>query len=133
MPVLFKPLVRELRGTRKQMMNKVHIVPEARIPLPCEKVFEGQEQMQTPWVNLPIELLVVIIQRVEASATSWPSRKDVVACAGVCRSWREVVGEVVRTAEQCGLITFPFSLKQVRRLVLLLFFLFSFRLFLSVA
>ncbi|KAG4200150.1 hypothetical protein ERO13_A05G193000v2 [Gossypium hirsutum] len=64
------------------------------------------------WANLPPELLLDIIQRVEARETCWPGRGDVVACASVCRSWRQITKEVVKTPEQCGFLTFPISLKQ---------------------
>ncbi|XWS25783.1 hypothetical protein CRYUN_Cryun27aG0097100 [Craigia yunnanensis] len=67
---------------------------------------------QGKWANLPPELLLDIVQRVEARETSWPGRRDVVACASVCRSWREITKEIVKTPEQCGLLTFPISLKQ---------------------
>ncbi|ONM09026.1 uncharacterized protein [Zea mays] len=53
------------------------------------------------------------IQRVESSETTWPARRQVVACAAVCWSWREVTKEVVKTLKECGRITFPMSLKQV--------------------
>ncbi|GAU15271.1 hypothetical protein TSUD_03380 [Trifolium subterraneum] len=55
------------------------------------------------WANLPYELLLDIIQRVEASETSWPSRRALVACASVCRSWREITKGIVKTLEQCAL------------------------------
>ncbi|KAJ0939411.1 putative transcription factor TUBBY family [Helianthus annuus] len=64
------------------------------------------------WENLPPELLLDIINRVEAGKTTWPSRRDVVACAAVCRLWRLTIKQVVKTPEQCGLLTFPVSLKQ---------------------
>ncbi|KAL4199195.1 hypothetical protein AMTRI_Chr03g49970 [Amborella trichopoda] len=67
---------------------------------------------QSRWANLPPELLLDVIQRVEESESSWPARKHVVACAAVCRSWREITKEIVKTPEQCGKITFPISLKQ---------------------
>lgn len=67
---------------------------------------------QSRWANLPPELLHNVIQRLEASEGTWPSRKNVVACAGVCKSWREITKEVVKTPEQCGKLTFPISLKQ---------------------
>lgn len=94
-------------GVQMRHPGKSHIVPEqpsssSRVPIE-----------QSRWANLPPELLLDIIQRVEASETSWPSRRDVVTCASVCRSWRMVTKEVVRTPEQCGWITFPISLKQV--------------------
>ncbi|TXG52205.1 hypothetical protein EZV62_021374 [Acer yangbiense] len=67
---------------------------------------------QSRWANLPSELLLDIIQRIEGSKTTWPGRRDVVACGSVCKSWRAVTKELVRTPEQCGLLTFPVSLKQ---------------------
>ena len=119
-----KSIFRELRGIssgretnwRKQGEKKSvlgcgrsHIAPES----PQPSVFAVVQQSR--WANLPIELLFDIIRRVESSETSWPARRDVVVCAAVCRSWREVTKEVVRTPEQCGLLTFPMSLKQVIR------------------
>ncbi|XP_073000570.1 tubby-like F-box protein 5 [Typha latifolia] len=70
------------------------------------------EQEQGRWANLPPELLLDVIQKLEASEASWPARRHVVACAAVCRSWRELTKEVIRTVEECGRITFPISLKQ---------------------
>ncbi|KAK8988975.1 hypothetical protein V6N11_030346 [Hibiscus sabdariffa] len=69
-------------------------------------------RVQGRWANLPPELLVDIIQRVEARETCWPRRRDVVACASVCRSWRKITKEIVKTPEQRGILTFPISLKQ---------------------
>lgn len=65
------------------------------------------------WANLPPELLFDVIKRLEESESTWPSRKHVVACAAVCRSWRSMCKEIVRTPESCGKLTFPVSLKQV--------------------
>ncbi|XP_022982036.1 tubby-like F-box protein 5 [Cucurbita maxima] len=93
-------------GVQVRHLGKSHIVPEqpsSSSPVPIE---------QSRWANLPPELLLDIIQRVEASETTWPSRRHVVACASVCRSWRMITKEVVRTPEQCGWITFPISLMQ---------------------
>ncbi|KAK4429270.1 Tubby-like F-box protein 5 [Sesamum alatum] len=64
------------------------------------------------WANLPPELLLDIIGRIDASETTWPARRAVVSCAAVCKSWREITREVIRTPEECGLLTFPMSLKQ---------------------
>ncbi|CAD5166075.1 tubby-like F-box protein 8 [Musa acuminata AAA Group] len=64
------------------------------------------------WASLPPELLRDVIKRLEASEGTWPSRKDVVACAAVCRAWREMCKEIVRSPEFCGKLTFPISLKQ---------------------
>lgn len=124
----FKSMIRELRGMssssssssenhlKKQSERKCvlgrgrsYIAPESSPSSP------GPSLQQSQWANLTPELLLDIIQRVEACETFWPGRRDVVACAAVCRSWREVTKEVVRTPEQCGLLTFPMSVKQVLR------------------
>ncbi|XP_042494212.1 tubby-like F-box protein 5 [Macadamia integrifolia] len=67
---------------------------------------------QSRWANLPPELLLDVIQRLETSETTWPARRHVVACASVCRSWREITKVVVKNPEQSGRLTFPISLKQ---------------------
>lgn len=85
--------------------GRSHIAPERD---PCPVIIQ-----QSKWANMPPELLLDIISRVEASETSWPARRDVVSCASVCRSWRDTTKEVITTPQQCGLITFPASLKQV--------------------
>ncbi|KAF7126701.1 hypothetical protein RHSIM_Rhsim11G0083100 [Rhododendron simsii] len=64
------------------------------------------------WASLPPELLCDVIKRLEASESTWPARKHVVACAAVCRSWREMCKEIVQSLECSGKITFPVSLKQ---------------------
>ncbi|XP_028062997.1 tubby-like F-box protein 8 [Camellia sinensis] len=64
------------------------------------------------WANLPQELLCDVIKRLEESESTWPARKHVVACAAVCRSWRSMCKEIVRSPEFCGRLTFPVSLKQ---------------------
>lgn len=64
------------------------------------------------WANLPPELLYDVIKRLEESESTCPARKHVVACAGVCRSWRSMCKEIVKSPEFCGKITFPISLKQ---------------------
>ncbi|XP_072965381.1 tubby-like F-box protein 8 [Typha angustifolia] len=79
-------------------------------------VHELQDQppvvQQSCWASLPPELLRDVIKRLEASESTWPARKHVVACAAVCRSWREMCKEIVRNPEFCGKLTFPVSLKQ---------------------
>ncbi|KAL6494552.1 Tubby-like F-box protein 8 [Orobanche gracilis] len=64
------------------------------------------------WANLPPELLFDVIRRLEESESTWPARKHVVACSAVCRSWRSMCKEIVRSPELCGKLTFPVSLKQ---------------------
>ncbi|CAL0331874.1 unnamed protein product [Lupinus luteus] len=85
--------------------TKSHIVPDVTVT-PLEPIRQG------PWANLPPELLLDIIRRVEESETSWPARAVIVSCASVCKSWRVATKEIVKTPEQCGRLTFPISLKQ---------------------
>lgn len=68
----------------------------------------------SPWANLPPELLLDIMGRIEASETTWPARRTVLFCAAVCKSWRKITKEVIRTPEECGILTFPMSIKQVK-------------------
>lgn len=115
----FKSIVRELRvmkdgignisrrgveGRHWRNRTRSHIAPDVA---PFDQIEQGQ------WANLPPELLLDIIRRVEESETTWPARTVVVFCASVCKSWREVTKEIVRTPEECGKLTFPISLKQV--------------------
>uniref|UniRef100_A0A0E0L312 Tubby-like F-box protein n=1 Tax=Oryza punctata TaxID=4537 RepID=A0A0E0L312_ORYPU len=67
---------------------------------------------ESRWASLPPELLGDVIRRLEASESTWPSRKDVVSCAAVCKAWREMCKEIVLSPEFCGKLTFPVSLKQ---------------------
>ncbi|KAL1550218.1 Tubby-related protein 3 [Salvia divinorum] len=67
---------------------------------------------QSCWANMPPELLRDVLMRTEESDCDWPSRQNVVACAGVCRSWRDIMKEIVRNLEVSGKITFPISVKQ---------------------
>nr|GEU80435.1 tubby-like F-box protein 5 [Tanacetum cinerariifolium] len=115
----FKGIVRELKemrdgigsisrrgieGRHWRSRTRSHIAPD--VALPSELFDQGQ------WANLPPELLLDIIRRVEESETSWPARTVVVYCASVCKSWRDITKEIVKTPEECGRLTFPISLKQ---------------------
>ncbi|KAK9948597.1 hypothetical protein M0R45_004165 [Rubus argutus] len=117
----FKHIVRELRdmkdgigsmskrvGERKLWHSRTmsHIAPDLSPKPPIHLIKQGQ------WANLPPELLLDIIQRVEESETSWPARAAVVFCASVCKSWRDITREIVKSPEECGRLTFPISLKQ---------------------
>ncbi|KAM5576131.1 tubby-like F-box protein 5 [Rosa sericea] len=117
----FKHIVRELREMRDgigSMSRRVgerrlwhsrtmsHIAPDLASTPPTPLIQQGQ------WANLPPELLSDIIERVEESETSWPARSAVVFCASVCKSWRDITREIVKTPEECGRLTFPISLKQ---------------------
>ncbi|CAH2035849.1 unnamed protein product [Thlaspi arvense] len=113
----FKKIVRELRGKRNENYNnraigrrgRSHIAPEGSA---SSSPWTDEYLNQSIWVDLPPELLLDIIHRIESEQTSWPARRDVVACASVCRSWREMTKEVVKVPELSGLLTFPISLKQ---------------------
>lgn len=67
---------------------------------------------QSCWANMPPELLREVLMRIEKSEGIWPPRRHVVACAGVCRSWRDIMKEIVKTPEVSAKLTFPISLKQ---------------------
>ncbi|KAG0522033.1 hypothetical protein BDA96_07G002500 [Sorghum bicolor] len=67
---------------------------------------------QSRWVGLPPELLRDVMKRLEEGESNWPSRKNVVACAAVCGTWREICKDIVLSPEFCGKLTFPVSLKQ---------------------
>lgn len=67
---------------------------------------------QSCWANMPQELLREVLIRIESSEAAWPPRKSVVACAGVCRSWRLITKEIVKSPELSGRLTFPISVKQ---------------------
>lgn len=96
---------RGVEGKHWRGRTRSHIAPDETTP-DFDLIIQGQ------WANLPPELLLDIVRRVEESETSWPARAVVVSCALVCRSWREVTKEIVKTPEQCGRLTFPISLKQ---------------------
>ncbi|XVF18614.1 hypothetical protein REPUB_Repub11eG0037700 [Reevesia pubescens] len=72
-----------------------------------------EEERGESWSTMLPELLGEIMERVEASEDRWPERKNVVACACVCKKWREVTREIVRASpHSSGKITFPSCLKQ---------------------
>lgn len=84
------------------------------------EVVEGEdgqaEDQEERWARLLPELMSEVVRRVEASGGErWPARKDVVSCACVCRRWRDAAVAVVRPPAESGKITFPSSLKQVRK------------------
>lgn len=84
----------------------------------------GENGGASSWSTMLPELLGEIIQRVEASEDRWPIRQNVVACACVCKRWREMTREIVRGLPQSGKITFPSSLKQVGTLIVILLYAF---------
>ncbi|CAL0326510.1 unnamed protein product [Lupinus luteus] len=64
------------------------------------------------WSNMLPELLGEIIRRVEVTEEQWPHRQNVVACACVCKRWRDITRQIVRSHSHKGTITFPSCLKQ---------------------
>ena len=124
----FRSIVRDMRDGFGSLSRRSF---EVRLPGHLRgkshgSAYELQDQpvviQNSRWACLPPELLRDVIKRLEASEGTWPSRKHVVACAAVCRTWREMCKELVRSPELSGKITFPVSLKQVRSLA---FFLLS--------
>ena len=110
-----KSIVQEPKGIKNGISEQGHesgrllhrIVSHlAMDSLPIKPLPKGE------WESLPHELLLYIIRKVEESETSWPARAVVVVCASVCKSWRSVTKEIVKTLQQCGRITFPISLMQ---------------------
>ncbi|KAI3504280.1 hypothetical protein L1887_32833 [Cichorium endivia] len=89
---------RGIEGRHWRNRTRSHIAPDIA---PLEPINQGQR------ANLPPELLLDIIRRVEESETSWPARTVVVHCASVCKSWRDISKEIVKTPEECGRLTFP--------------------------
>ncbi|KAI4974755.1 hypothetical protein ZWY2020_048362 [Hordeum vulgare] len=74
---------------------------------------EEGEANEERWSRLLLELLTDIVRRINAAAERWPPRRNVVACACICRRWCDTAISVVRPSLECGRITFPSSLKQV--------------------
>ncbi|XVE53124.1 hypothetical protein DITRI_Ditri02bG0179100 [Diplodiscus trichospermus] len=86
--------------------NQSEYSPSSSSPLSKE---EGVES----WSAMLPELLGEIMERVEASEDRWPQRQNVVACACVCKKWREAMREIVgASSPSSGKITFPSCLKQ---------------------
>lgn len=105
---------REKPGTISGDEDAIVEVDDAR----SNAVNEELEEQEETWSRLLPELLAEVVRRVESGgAERWPRRRDVVACACVCRRWRDVTRSVVRSPVSCGQITFSSSLKQVILLI----------------
>lgn len=115
----FKSIIQDMRGELGSISRKGFDVKfgyglrsrSHRVVQDCSVVVDAFKQ--SCWANMPPELLRDVLMRIEASELTWPPRKNVVACAGVCRSWRENMKEIVKTLEVSAKLTFPISLKQV--------------------
>ncbi|XXG76399.1 hypothetical protein AAC387_Pa08g0759 [Persea americana] len=77
--------------------------------LPSGDGYDGEE---SHWAELPPEILWDVVRRLEASESAWQGRRNVVACAAVCRAWRRVCKEVAGVPEISAKLTFSASLKQ---------------------
>ncbi|XP_015578068.1 tubby-like F-box protein 7 isoform X2 [Ricinus communis] len=71
----------------------------------------GEWEERDGWGSMLPELLGEIIKRVEESEDRWPQRQNVVACACVCKKWREIAKDIVKSPNNTGKITFPSCLK----------------------
>ncbi|XP_057509303.1 tubby-like F-box protein 3 [Actinidia eriantha] len=114
----FKSIIQDIRGdfgssSRKGFEVKFGYGLRSRSHLAVQDSSAGIDALkQSCWANMPPELLRDVLMRIEASENTWPQRRNVVACAGVCRSWRKIMKEIVKTLEVSGKLTFPISLKQ---------------------
>ncbi|KAI4969759.1 hypothetical protein ZWY2020_000673 [Hordeum vulgare] len=61
------------------------------------------------WSRLLPELLTDIVRRINAGAERWPPRREVVACACVCRRRRDAAVSIVRPLESAGSPSFSLS------------------------
>lgn len=115
----FKSIIQDLRGDfgsisrkgfevkfRNGMRSRSHRVVQDSTVVSVDAL------KQSCWANMPPELLRDVLIRIEESESTWHPRKHVVACSGVCKSWREIMKEIVKTPEISGKLTFPISLKQ---------------------
>lgn len=104
----FRGLIQDMRDEfRSRSHRAAGHAPQGAAADPLDAMEESY------WAQLPPELLREVLVRIEASEAWWPARRDVVSCAGVCRSWRGIMKEAVRVPEASGQLTFPISLKQV--------------------
>lgn len=101
---IMKSIIEDIRSRSKRVVEE---------DAAATAVVVGDGLRQSCWANMPQELLREVLHRIEATEETWPPRKSVVACAGVCRSWREITKDIVKTPELSNKITFPISVKQV--------------------
>ncbi|TQE02694.1 hypothetical protein C1H46_011667 [Malus baccata] len=100
-----RSLIQDIKFSRSQRVVQVSAARPAGQAV-------GEPLNQVCWAQMPQELLREVLVRIEASEDAWPLRKSVVACAGVCRSWRHLTKEIVKAPEFSGKLTFPISVKQ---------------------
>ncbi|KAG0449233.1 hypothetical protein HPP92_027449 [Vanilla planifolia] len=114
----FRSIVRDLRDSlgslsrRRFELRLSNVHKDRSESYVHESHHSTQDLPQSRWASLPPELLCDVIKRLDASESNWPTRKCLVACSAVCRSWRSMCKEIVRSPEFSGKLTFPVSLKQ---------------------
>ncbi|KAJ0259061.1 Tubby-like F-box protein 3 [Hirschfeldia incana] len=110
----FKSLIQEMRGEIGSISRKGFGFGRSRSQRVVQDscVVPVDAFKQSCWATMPPELLRDVLIRIEASEDTWPSRKNVVSCAGVCRNWRDLVKEIVQVPQLSSKFTFPISLKQ---------------------
>ncbi|KAI3966590.1 hypothetical protein MKX01_011388, partial [Papaver californicum] len=114
----FRSIIRDVRDgfgslSRRSFDLRLHGLHTGKSHSAVHELHDQPPEIQHGcWASLPPELLRDVIKRLEESESTWHSRKHVVACAGVCKSWRAMCLEIVKCPELCGKLTFPVSLKQ---------------------
>lgn len=110
----FKSMIQEMRGELGSISRKGFGFGRSRSQRVVQDSFlvPVDAFKQSCWATMPPELLRDVLMRIESSEDTWPSRKNVVSCAGVCRNWRDLVKEIVQVPELSSKLTFPISLKQ---------------------
>ncbi|KAE9594621.1 hypothetical protein Lal_00037451 [Lupinus albus] len=103
MPTTLRTIIHDLK-------SRSHRVIQDASSIDVAVVSDGLTQSY--WAHMPQELLREVLIRIEASEDTWPKRKSVVACAGVCHSWRHITKEIVKIPQFSSRITFPISVKQ---------------------
>ncbi|WVZ87789.1 hypothetical protein U9M48_034372 [Paspalum notatum var. saurae] len=112
----FRSMVRDLREnfgnmSRRNFEVKIHHRGKS-LGSSCDLQDRPVVIQESRWACLPPELLRDVMKRLEEDESSWPSRKDVVCCASVCTTWRDMCKDIVTSPELCAKLTFPVSLKQ---------------------
>ncbi|MED6143114.1 Tubby- protein 3 [Stylosanthes scabra] len=107
---MIRSIIQDMRSRSHRVVQDLSSMEEDS---PASHLIADDGLRQSCWAQMPQELLREVLVRIEASEAAWPPRKSVVACAGVCRSWRHITKEIVKTPELSAKLTFPISVKQV--------------------
>lgn len=108
-----RSIIQDMRSRSSRVVqDRFPAGPPSSSSAAAAEVWVEDGMNQSCWENMPQELLREVLVKIEASESAWPLRKNVVACAGVCRSWRDITKEIVKIPELSGILTFPISIKQ---------------------